>query len=74
MYVMIDSPLGFVSGLCHEIGIAKIMSARSASISYEKEIYVILQKIQSLIKSYIQKEEHIYPETVLFFQAVNHNL
>lgn len=45
VYVMMDSPLGFVSGLCHEIGIAKIMSARSASISYEKEIYVILQKI-----------------------------
>lgn len=71
---MMDSPLGFIDNIRHEISVAKLMSSRSSSTNYELETIGLLQKCQALITSSIRNQEHIYPETVLFFQAVNRNL
>lgn len=71
---MMDSPLGFIDTLRHEINTTKLMSSRSSSTNYEAEIIELLQRAEKRIVMYIQKEEHIYPETVLFFQAVHRNL
>ena len=69
-----NSPLGFIDELRHYVNVAKLMSGKSSFSGSEMEIYTLLEHINQVVELNIKKEEHIYPETIPFFNAVKSNL
>ena len=53
---------------------AKLISDRHSISHNEMEIYEMLEKINAKIWGVLQKEEHVYPDTAVFFEAARRNL